>query len=264
VGEVLLLRSYTRAEGLELRALYPGQTKLALMADLAPGEEGSMPSNLTPAAGKVFFTAYTSSVGAELYVLDVDSTPPVVTPVLSGTAGPGGAYASDVSVSFTVTDPESGVVSSAGCAPQVISADVAAQPVSCVAQSWGGTTTANLTVTRDTAAPQVSCPANMSVNVPAGSAVSFSPSATDGLDPAPAVVSDPASDSAFPMGTTTVTVTATDWAGNSASCQFDVTVKGATGCGCSSAAPGSSAVLGLFTLLLLARARRRARSLGAQ
>ena len=50
------------------------------------------------------------------------------------------------------------------------------------------------------------------------------PTATDDVDPAPTVGCTPPSGSAFDLGTTTVTCTATDATGNSTSATFDVTV----------------------------------------
>ncbi len=50
------------------------------------------------------------------------------------------------------------------------------------------------------------------------------PTATDDTDPSPLVSCAPASGAAFPVGTTTVTCTATDAAGNEAYGSFDVTV----------------------------------------
>lgn len=57
-----------------------------------------------------------------------------------------------------------------------------------------------------------------------GAVVDFDVAATDSCDPAPAVEADPPSGSLFPLGETTVTVTATDGAGNRATCAFTVTV----------------------------------------
>ena len=50
------------------------------------------------------------------------------------------------------------------------------------------------------------------------------PVATDNCDPSPTVVCSPPSGSIFPVGTTTVTCTATDECGNTSSSSFDVTV----------------------------------------
>ena len=58
-----------------------------------------------------------------------------------------------------------------------------------------------------------------------GELVSFTVTATDAEDYAPALVCVPTSGSFFPRGTTLVTCTATDFSGNQASCQFPVTVR---------------------------------------
>ncbi|MFN8165959.1 MAG: HYR domain-containing protein [Bacteroidia bacterium] len=82
----------------------------------------------------------------------------------------------------------------------------------------------NVTVT-DSENPVISCPANMSVSADAGqcgAVVNFSVTATDNCSAN--VVSTPASGSFFAVGTTTVTSTATDAAGNTSTCSFDVTV----------------------------------------
>src|SRR5262249_55536471 len=78
----------------------------------------------------------------------------------------------------------------------------------------------------DTEPPQVFAPANITrINGPgqAGAVVPFTPTATDNVEVA-SVVSTPASGSFFPVGITTVTVTATDTAGNTATADFIVTV----------------------------------------
>jgi hypothetical protein len=85
-----------------------------------------------------------------------------------------------------------------------------------------------LVIVRDTTPPQLTCPVNITQDAtgPDGAVVSFSPLATDDCSGPPAVTSVPSSGSTFPIGTTTVVCTATDLAGNSASCQFQVTVLG--------------------------------------
>ena len=64
---------------------------------------------------------------------------------------------------------------------------------------------------------------------PGGATVAWAlPVATDIVDPSPGVVCAPASGSLFPLGTTTVTCTATDSSGNSDAESFDVTVQDTT------------------------------------
>ncbi len=74
--------------------------------------------------------------------------------------------------------------------------------------------------------PVIVCPAD--VNTAVGQPVTLgAPSVSDNLDPNPAVVNDaPAS---FPPGTTTVTWTATDASGNSASCEQEISLTYAFG-----------------------------------
>ena len=81
----------------------------------------------------------------------------------------------------------------------------------------------------DVEPPVVSCPASILENDPLqgapGEIVSFAVTAEDDRDPSPTIVCTPPSGSFFPRGTTLVTCTATDAAGNQASCQFPVTVQ---------------------------------------
>jgi trimeric autotransporter adhesin len=85
-----------------------------------------------------------------------------------------------------------------------------------------------VTVTDDEA-PVINCPANITVSLPPNSnattvPVNFTVTATDNADPTPTINTDFPSGYAFPVGTTTVTATATDDAGNQSTCQFTVTV----------------------------------------
>ncbi|HEX5220995.1 MAG TPA: Ig-like domain-containing protein [Verrucomicrobiae bacterium] len=93
----------------------------------------------------------------------------------------------------------------------------------------GNTSTCTFTVTvRDNQGPAITCPPNIVVNAAAGqctSNVTFSVTAIDGCGSVTNLVSVPASGSAFPVGVTTVTNTATDSSGNSSSCTFTVTVQ---------------------------------------
>ncbi|RKS42742.1 gliding motility-associated-like protein, partial [Gillisia mitskevichiae] len=96
----------------------------------------------------------------------------------------------------------------------------------------GNTSTCTVTIiVEDNEPPVIVCPTNIDMNVDAGicgAVVSFEmPSASDnsGLDVTVSQTAGPASGEIFPVGTTTVTFTAIDAAGNAASCSFDVTVN---------------------------------------
>ncbi|HEX6886163.1 MAG TPA: HYR domain-containing protein [Planctomycetota bacterium] len=81
----------------------------------------------------------------------------------------------------------------------------------------------------DTTPPELACPTRVlapdSRSGPPGRVVPFAVQAVDALDPSPTVVCTPPSGSFFPRGTTLVTCTATDAAGNQSSCQFEVVVQ---------------------------------------
>src|SRR5207249_1173384 len=91
----------------------------------------------------------------------------------------------------------------------------------------GNSSTCAFTVTViDAQPPSVTCPANITVNAAAGqcaSNVTFNVTAADTCG-ATTVTSSPPSGFAFPVGTTTVTSTATDSSGNTSRCTFTVTV----------------------------------------
>jgi hypothetical protein len=83
---------------------------------------------------------------------------------------------------------------------------------------------------QDTEPPRITCPSDLTLleNQGAANDVSVSydaPSASDNCDNAPSIVCVPATGSAFPLGDTIVTCTATDASGNHASCSFVVRVQ---------------------------------------
>ena len=92
-----------------------------------------------------------------------------------------------------------------------------------------GTTAFQVTVL-DGTAPVLTLPVNQIVEATSGvgAVVTFTATATDNATVSPTIVATPASGSTFPMGKTTVNVTATDAAGNSASGSFTVTVRDTT------------------------------------
>jgi hypothetical protein len=146
-----------------------------------------------------------SATAVVTYSVTATDNSGAVTPVLvsgpaSGSAFPVGTTA----VTWSVTDPSGNIVSD----------------------------TFNVTVS-DNGLPVVSVPADVAVNTDAGlptAIVTFTATVLDAVDGAlvPVITSAPttglASGSAFPIGTTTVTVAGTDIAGNTASDTFEVVV----------------------------------------
>ncbi|MEX1129409.1 MAG: SBBP repeat-containing protein [Vicinamibacterales bacterium] len=79
---------------------------------------------------------------------------------------------------------------------------------------------------QDTTGPSVNAPVDIEQEAPSagGGSVAFVVTATDLVDPAPVVACSHASGSTFPVGTTTVSCTATDASGNETTVSFDVTL----------------------------------------
>jgi len=89
-----------------------------------------------------------------------DSTPPVITPFVVGTLGKNGWYVSDVTVTWSVSDPESTISSTTGCDPTAINYDTAGITLTCQATSAGGTSSESVTIKRDATAPTISAAVN--------------------------------------------------------------------------------------------------------
>ena len=174
----------------------------------------------------------TSAVSSALYEINPDTTPPVVTPGVGGTLGTNGWYTSDVTVSWTATDPESSITSPP-CSPTNVTADTAGVTLSCSATSSGGTTTESVTVKRDATAPTIAAhgPESAEATGPGGAVVAYNPpAASDNFSPDGVAGCAPQSGATFPLGSTTVDCDAVDAAGNPAvQTHFTVTVVDTTG-----------------------------------
>jgi hypothetical protein len=91
-------------------------------------------------------------------VVPTDTTPPAITPTITGTLGNNGWYTSDVAIAWTVTDPESAATATA-CGAQNVTSDTAGVTFTCSATSAGGSTSNSVTVKRDTTAPTITASA---------------------------------------------------------------------------------------------------------
>jgi len=161
----------------------------------------------------------------------IDTQPPVLTvPAdIAQSTDSGLATAVVTYAAPTATDDSSGVTIARTAGPASGSVfSLGSTTVTHVAtDAVGNTDTESFTVTvNDTEAPSVTPPADITVNVIAGTSgavVSFVASASDNV---PGVIfsSSPASGSTFSVGTTLVTVTATDTSANTAQATFNVTV----------------------------------------
>ncbi|WP_211248919.1 PxKF domain-containing protein, partial [Deinococcus frigens] len=145
-----------------------------------------------------------------------DSTPPVITATPSPATpnGAGGWYTTPVTVSWSVTDSESAVSSSSGCDSTTISSDTTGQTLTCTATSGGGTASSPVTIKLDVVKPTLSPVLSSSVPVLLGASLSATPNATDATSGVATATCGPAETSS--VGSKTLTCTATDVAGNTA------------------------------------------------
>lgn len=153
----------------------------------------------------------TTSALTPAVTVNIDTTPPVVSATFVGRLGTNGWYRSSVTVSWTVTDPES---TPSACDPTTVSADTVGQPVSCTSTSFGGTTIVSVTVKRDATAPTLAQTVPNPIFV--GDRAVANPNATDAPNATASGVASascPALDTAT-SGSKSVSCTAIDNAGN--------------------------------------------------
>ena len=167
-------------------------------------------------------------------------------------------------VAFTVTasDLDDGVRPVSCTPPSGSGFAVGTTTVTCTASdTHGNSASGSFTVTiSDHTAPVITVPANITATATTPSscwAVTFAATAADAADGVRPVVCAPASGATFPIGTTTVSCTASDTHGNSASRSFTVTVTTAlvpgTMTGDAAVTSGSTTTTIQFTVLEGAR-----------
>ncbi len=167
---------------------------------------------------------------ADRALATIDSSLPTIAAVVNPAAptGGGGYYTGDVSVSWTVADPDTPVTSSTGCGPRPVTADTPGAAFTCAAQSVGGAVSKTVTIKRDTTPPALPSFSGIAAGaaypeqaVPAAGAVTCAASdATSGIAPGGCVVSGY---SAVP-GAHTLTATVSDVAGLTRTATLDYTV----------------------------------------
>ena len=245
-GELLVVVTDTTAPDLTLPVVAPQEATGAAGAVVAFEATGfdlvdeDVPVVCAPASGSMFPLGATevscsaedsrgNRVSRSFEVTVVDTTAPVVTvtPVTVEATSPDGAA---VAYTATAVDLVDGTVP-VTCTPAPGSVfPLGASEVECeavdAAGNWAVTRHGGITVV-DTTAPTLSVPGSLTVTATsaAGAAVYYAVSATDLADPDPLVACSVASGAVVPLGTTTVTCTATDASGNTAQRSFTVTVQ---------------------------------------
>jgi hypothetical protein len=205
---------------------------------------GNLPVTCTPASGSTFplgvntvtctATDAAGNAGSATFTIEVqDQTKPTVTVPADITAeatGPSGTTVTYMGV--TATDDVDGALSATCSKASGSVFAIGTTTVTCTATDKAGNKGDNtFTVTvQDTTAPNVTVSASRTATATSagGAAVSYTgATATDIVDGSVAASCDKASGSVFPLGTTTVTCTATDKAGNTGRESFTVTVTAA-------------------------------------
>ena len=210
---------------------YPSPTTTGTCSDVScsPSSGSFFP------IGSTSVTCTAGSTNCSFTVSIQDTQPPTIDCPANVSVGndPGNCGAVVNYPTATVSDNCPGVVTN--CNPPSGSFfPVGTSSVTCTAtDAAGNSSSCTFSVAvQDTQPPTINCPANVLVgNDPGncGAVVNYSPATAS--DNCPGVVANcnPPSGSFFPVGTTTVTCTATDAAGNSASCTFSVTVNDTEG-----------------------------------
>ena len=200
--------------------------------------DGPVPGTASPASGTQFVIGTTpvglaaadkagNTATSSFLVTVRDTTPPAISAPAAITreaTGPLTTVSYSASANDTVdgsvpvnATPTSGSGFSVGTTNVKLSAT----------DSRGNAATASFNVTiTDTTAPTIATPANITTEATGVlTPASFTASATDLVDGSVVVTSSKASGSGFPVGTTTVTLSATDAHGNPATASFTVTVR---------------------------------------
>ena len=205
--------------------------------------DGSVAVNCDHTSGSVFALG-TTTVNCSASDAHNNSSSKSFTVTVQDTTAPTITVPANITVE--ATGPSGAAVSFSVSATDIVDGSVA---VNCDHASGGvfalGTTTVNCSATdahnnsasrsftvtvRDTAAPTVTVPANITVEAtgPNGATVNFTVTASDPVSGALTPTCNHPSGSVFALGTTTVTCSATDGSNNTGSAGFTVTVRDTT------------------------------------
>jgi hypothetical protein len=159
----------------------------------------------------------------------LDNRPPTMTCPANITTevDPGRCTATNVNLSTPTVNDNCGVASVTNDAPAQFPVGTTWVTWTVIDTSENEATCTQWVTVEESVPPVVNCPGNITTETtdPSGKVVTFAASATDNCDPSPSVSCSPPSGTRFPIGTTTVTCTATDASGNQDTCQFTVMVN---------------------------------------
>ena len=193
--------------------------------------------NYSPVSGSMFpmgttTVTATSSLGTTCsfnVTVQDNQAPTVNCPAPVTVANTPGQCGAVVTYSVSATDNCPGGVTTTLNPPSGSTLPVGTTQVTATATDAAGKTASCIfpVTVNDTEKPAITCPGNITVQAPVGAnsaPVTFNVAGTDNCSGV-SVQSSHASGSQFPVGTTTITSTATDAKGNAVSCSFNVTVE---------------------------------------
>jgi hypothetical protein len=202
--------------------------------------DGAVPVNCLPASGTTFPIGTTTvtcpaadshgNSAQTSFTVTVQNTPPTIigTPADMTVEATSSAGATVGYQSPTATD-SNGTPVPVSCAPTSgATFPLGTTTVTCTATGANGNSAQSsfMIMVQDRTPPMISVPQPLTVPAlgPAGAATSYTVTATDAVDGPVGVTCTPASGATFPVGTTTVSCTAADRAGNQATQPFTVSV----------------------------------------
>lgn len=172
-----------------------------------------------------------ASASATTSVMVNDPTPPIIVPTVTGTQGGNNWYRGTPTVTWSVTDPESGIAagSEVGCDATTITSDSPATGTTYTCSAKNGSNvpaSASVTVKRDGTPPTIGYTGNVGPYT-VDQSVSISCSASDALSGIATNSCAPITGNAydFALGVNTYSATAADVAGNAASATTSFTVS---------------------------------------
>jgi filamentous hemagglutinin family protein len=213
---------------------YPVQLNYGCSDEGGSGAAGAGPFGETLQQSGTLTATCTDAAGNEItrsFDVDIDDQAPTIGDLQLTTAD-GTVYTSGdwttqaVTLSWTCTDVTGGSGAMMG-ADSVVATGTGPLRAVCADAAGNSVSSEAFQANIDTAAPTLAdVPANQSLTTTGATATATwtGPTATDDQDTDVPVTCAPASGSSFPVGATTVTCTATDHAGNTASGSFQVTV----------------------------------------
>jgi hypothetical protein len=223
---------------LTVAATSPAGAQVTFTATATDAEEGAITPVCEPVSGSTFpigsttvtctATDFAGLSGSASFSVTVFNTSPVISVPADLSVPATSAAGAPVTFTATGSDAEDGPLTPTCEPPSGSTFPIGRTSVTCtVTDAAGDSASGSFRVTVTNTAPTVSVPADVTVEATsaAGAVVTFDATATDAEEGAITPVCVPASGSAFPIGTTTVTCTATDFAGLSGAASFSVTVR---------------------------------------